>query len=128
MAAWVHTNYLISGLPAVDWSDASFFLSTYQDTAYWWTAHAENDYDVQWNNACAIYLIIQKCNALQTQVDAMSGGDVDMDSILSAMISASFAQLQKFIGLVDAYRMAIWNAPFNAEFYASLARGFQQWP
>jgi len=54
--------------------------------------------------------------------------EVDMDSILSAMITADFDQLQKFIGLVDAYRVAIWNAPFNAEFYGALARGFQTWP
>lgn len=57
-----------------------------------------------------------------------SGGEVTMDSILSVMTTASFAQLQKFIGLEDAYRVALWNAPFNAEFYAALARGFQTWP
>ena len=57
-----------------------------------------------------------------------NGAAVDMDAILNAMLSASFYQLQYFIGLVDAYRVAIWNAPFNAEFYAGLARGFQKWP
>lgn len=51
---------------------------------------------------------------------------VDMDSILSAMITANFEQLQKFIGLVDAYRSALWDKPFNAEFYAGLARGFRE--
>jgi len=56
------------------------------------------------------------------------GNGIDMDSILNAMFSASFTQLQKFIGLEDAYRLAIWNAPFNAEWYASIARGFQKWP
>lgn len=56
------------------------------------------------------------------------GNGVTMDAILSAMITASFDELQKFIGLVDAYRVAVWNAPFNADFYAALARGFQKWP
>ena len=56
------------------------------------------------------------------------GNGIDMDTILSTMLSASFNQLQKFIGIEDAYRVAIWNAPFNANFYASLARGFQKWP
>lgn len=51
-------------------------------------------------------------------------GAVDMDAILSAMITADFDQLQKFTGLADAYRVALWNEPFNAEFYAALARGF----
>lgn len=55
------------------------------------------------------------------------GGSVDMDSILNAMLAAKFDELQKFIGLVDAYRVALWNAPFNADFYAALARGFAQW-
>jgi len=55
-------------------------------------------------------------------------GDVDMDAILNAMLRADFSELQKFVGLVDAYRVAIWNAPFNSQFYAALARGFQMWP
>lgn len=57
-----------------------------------------------------------------------AGGGATMDDILTAMTGASFNQLQKFIGLVDAYRVAVWNAPFNAEFYGALARGFQKWP
>lgn len=55
-------------------------------------------------------------------------GAVTMDSILTAMLGSSFDQLQKFIGIEDAYRVALWNAPFNADFYAALARGFQKWP
>lgn len=51
-------------------------------------------------------------------------GGVTMDAILSAMITADFDELQKFTGLVDAYRVALWNEPFNADFYAALARGF----
>jgi hypothetical protein len=56
------------------------------------------------------------------------GGEVTMDAILTAMVTSDFDELQKFIGLVDAYRVAIWNAPFNAEFYGALARGFSTWP
>jgi len=50
--------------------------------------------------------------------------EVTMDNILSAMITAAFDELQTFVGLVDAYRVALWNEPFNAEYYAALARGF----
>jgi len=57
-----------------------------------------------------------------------SGGTVDMDAILNAMLAAKFDQLQKFIGIEQAYMAAIWNAPFNADFYAALARGWRQWP
>lgn len=51
--------------------------------------------------------------------------EVTMDSILLAMLSAAPDELQKFIGLVDAFRVSLWNKPFNAEFYAALARGFE---
>jgi len=51
--------------------------------------------------------------------------EVTMDDVLSAMITSDFDQLQKFIGLVDAYRVALWHEPFNIEFYAALARGFR---
>jgi len=53
------------------------------------------------------------------------GGEVDMDAIINAMLQAEYEQLQKFIGIEDAYRSAIWDQPFNAEFYAALARGFR---
>lgn len=54
--------------------------------------------------------------------------EIDMDSIINAMMTANFDQLQSFIGIEDAYRVALWNAPFNANFYAALARGFMKWP
>jgi hypothetical protein len=48
----------------------------------------------------------------------------DMDDIVNAMLKAEYSQLQQFIGIEDAYRVALWNKPFNSEFYAALARGF----
>jgi len=65
----------------------------------------------------AIYLAWLECNA-------PPGGDVDMDAILSAMITATDDEYKKFIGIVDAYRIGLWNKPFNAEYYAALGRGF----
>lgn len=50
--------------------------------------------------------------------------ELTMDAILSVMITADFEDLQKFVGIVDAYRVALWNEPFNVDFYAALARGF----
>jgi hypothetical protein len=55
------------------------------------------------------------------------GGEFDMDILLSAMITATPEQLKKFIGLVDAYRQSLWNQEFDSEFFAALARGFEQW-
>jgi hypothetical protein len=55
------------------------------------------------------------------------GAAATMDDILNAMLGATFAQLQQFIGIEDAYRVALWNAPFNADFYAALARDFVSW-
>lgn len=56
-----------------------------------------------------------------------SGATVDMDAILNAMLAATFEQLKSFVGITDAYRTAIWEAPFNQEYYAALARGFREW-
>jgi len=49
---------------------------------------------------------------------------LDMDDIINTMLTADTDQLTKFVGIEDAYRSAIWLKPFNAEFYAALARGF----
>lgn len=59
---------------------------------------------------------------------AISGAGVDMDSLLAAMLQADPSQVRYFIGLVDAYRQSLWNKPFNVEYFAGLARGFEQWP
>lgn len=53
------------------------------------------------------------------------GAAFDMNTLLSTMLSADFDQLRVFVGILDAYRSALWDQPFNAEFYAALARGFR---
>lgn len=53
------------------------------------------------------------------------GAAVDMNAILNAMLLAKYDELQKFVGIEDAYRSAIWDQPFNAQFYAALANGFR---
>jgi len=55
------------------------------------------------------------------------GGGVTMDDILNEMLSATFEQLTKWMGISEAYKVAVWDAPFNQEFYAALARGFRKW-
>lgn len=57
----------------------------------------------------------------------IGGAEVTMDAILTAMMSASFEQLTEFMGITQAYKVAVWDAPFNEEFYAALARGFKTW-
>jgi len=53
------------------------------------------------------------------------GGDVTMDQIINAMLGATKEQYTPFIGIVDAYRVALMDQWFNAEYYAALARGFK---
>ena len=55
------------------------------------------------------------------------GGGATMDDILNEMLSATFEQLTKFMGITQAYKVAVWDAPFNEEYYAALARGFKTW-
>jgi len=62
--------------------------------------------------------------------NCVSGGEYEltMDKMINTMLMADPSEVTYFIGLVDAYRQSIWNAPFNKEFYSALARGFMQWP
>lgn len=55
------------------------------------------------------------------------GGATSMSSILTAMLQAKNEEITQFIGIEQAYMSAIWNAPFNADYYAALARGWRQW-
>jgi len=64
------------------------------------------------------------CESIYYAGKGGDGATVDMDAILNAMLAAEFSEFQMFIGIEDAYRMALWNKPFNAEFYAALGRGF----
>jgi len=59
--------------------------------------------------------------------DNIGGGDFDMDVLLTAMLDATPEQITKFMGITQAYKVAVWDAPFNEEFYAALARGFKVW-
>jgi len=53
--------------------------------------------------------------------------ELTMEAILIAMLGANASEVMYFVGLVDAYRQSVWNQPFNQDFFASLARGFEQW-
>jgi len=55
------------------------------------------------------------------------GGGVTMGDILAEMQSASFEELKQFMGITQAYKVAVWDAPFNEEYYAAMARGFKTW-
>lgn len=64
--------------------------------------------------------------AVPWYLDNCSGG-ASMADILTAMMSATFEELTEFMGITQAYKVAVWDAPFNQEFYAALARGFRKW-
>jgi len=53
--------------------------------------------------------------------------EVTMDDLINTMLTADPAQVEYFIGLVDAYRQSLWTRPFNQEFFAALGRGFATW-
>jgi len=120
----MHVNFE-SEYPAY-WSNILNCADDYEWNHYFFESTTKGVGSCHWNAIVCIKLLVEKCNAMQAQIDAL--GACDMDGILSAMLQATFEQLQKFIGIEDAYRVALWNAPFNVEFYAALARGFQKWP
>lgn len=54
------------------------------------------------------------------------GAEITMDDILSALVTATRPEFEYFTGITDGYRAALWEKPFNSEFYAALARGFME--
>lgn len=65
--------------------------------------------------------------ALDYLNDNIGGGEVTMAAILTAMMAATADEITEFMGITQAYKVAVWDAPFNEEFYAALARGFKVW-
>ena len=51
--------------------------------------------------------------------------ELTMADIIYAMLTADAGQIEHFIGISDAYKQFMWNKPFNKEFFAAIARGFE---
>lgn len=125
-AAWVQSFFLEY---EVGWFKDNYMSHTTFNST--WRTHIKS-FVV---NVNAILEELIYCNVLSAQPEripyylehCIEAGDVtiDMAAILNAMIAADFPDLQRFIGIVDAYRVALWGEPFNAEYYAALARGFR---
>lgn len=60
-------------------------------------------------------------------VNCIEAPSFDMDDIINAMLLAEPDEIEYFIGIVDAFRMALWNKPFNSYLFEALARGFAEW-
>jgi len=73
------------------------------------------------------YWLVKCLQYIDNNAFGGGGGGVTMDDILNEMLSASFEQLTQFMGITQAYKVAVWDAPYNEEFYAALARGFKTW-
>jgi len=60
-------------------------------------------------------------------LEAAEPAELTMAAILQCMLTATAAEIKYFVGIVDGYRQAVWNQPFDSEFFAALARGFELW-
>jgi hypothetical protein len=105
---------------ANNWTNAHAYCDSIAD--YFW---------VNWRNTFTLSSSFYRYYTLQVMrwIDSnWTTGGATMDDILTAMLGASFEQLEKFTGITEAYHIALWNAPFNADMYAALGRGFAKWP
>ena len=76
------------------------------------------------------YYIIDLFEIIDNRFNALEGAepaDLTMAAILQCMLTATAAEIKYFVGILDGYRQAVWNKPFDSEFFAALARGFEQW-
>lgn len=92
-----------------EWYQVGDFDFDWQDTHYWWVQRKTSYYNVYFNNGCAIRLLINKCNALQAQIDAMGNGAVTLDAILEAIWDSDKLRWFHFINYIDSMRAGIWN-------------------
>jgi hypothetical protein len=52
---------------------------------------------------------------------------LDMLKLIAAMSIAKPTELMTFICLVDAYRAALWDAPYNDTYFATMVKAFKSW-
>lgn len=106
------------------WNHVDNFDNDWEDSAYWWKQRTTNDwYNVFWNNACAIRLLIEKCNSLQAQIDA-GNGVVDMNAMLDAMWESKSWQTLLFIVCIDGMRGSLSEKTVTKEAMAKYLRHF----
>jgi len=90
---------------------------------------------VQYHNDCLDWMLTFSLPLSPTtllpkilyQIYDIAGGEpfeLTMAALINCMLTADNEEYKSFIGIVDAYRVALWNKPFEVEFYAALARGF----
>lgn len=95
-----------------------------------WVGHLHNAVGEWVNRYSPVYPryhlvnLLQKVDDYLTPWEGMDEYELTMDKITSVMITATDDEVKYFIGLIDAYRVGLWNKPFNAEYFAALARGF----
>jgi len=106
---------------AESWDDIDYWDDGFSYTCYDMSSDSRRAVYIR-NTGLAMRLVVNRLHELDEV------GEVTMGAILSAMLQANPNQVRYFVGLVDAYRQSIWNQPFNEEFFAALARGFEQWP
>jgi hypothetical protein len=64
-------------------------------------------------------------NWIKNNLNSGGAAALTMGDLLTAMLTAKYDELQAFIGIEDAFRSAIWDQPFNSQYYAALANGFR---
>ncbi len=128
MAIWNPTVFLTkygaAGPACTEWSQVGSFDYDWTDAHFFWTQRLTIYYNVMFNNGAAIRLLIDKCNSLQAEIDAMSGAEVTMDAILNAIWNSDKLRWFHFINYIDSMRAGIWNTEIYGEHLAEWYRHF----
>ena len=124
------------------WTKALYAFNSAQEAYIHWNANQDHEAIYDLYSAIrrlqeGMYLLVGKNVPdtgdyalpyfLRTYTIETGGDEFTMGLLLSTMSEASADELKYFIGLNDAYRQSIWDKPFDKEYFAALARGFEQW-
>ena len=96
-----------------EWSKVNDFKIGLTNVQYDWCSCSKFNSGQLWNVCVAMVLVIEKCNSLQAQIDAMEPAELTWKAICEAWAKDDFEGRAVTIAFIDRMRQLVWNEPFS---------------
>lgn len=122
MGAWPEGTY--SGIgksyggDGSTWAKVSDWKASLDNVAYNWCSCSKFNSGQLWNISVAMVLVIEKCNSLQAEIDAMGTPEITWRTIVEAWAKDDFEGAGATIAFIDRMRQLIWDEPFYVKWAA----------
>lgn len=122
MAAWPQDTYSGIGTSyggdGSTWDKVSDWIAPLNNVAYDWCSCSRFNSGQLWNISVAMVLVIEKCNSLQAEIDALVPTELTWQAIVEAWAKDDFAGAGATIAFIDRMRQLIWDEPFYVNWAA----------